>query len=393
MALVDYSDSDSDAEPVQKAPKPTQSASNTKKPFQKLIDRSGSGPNKIVVQLPTTSSADADTPEPPAKRAKIAMGGSRFSSFGSFLPPPKKTNATSAPAASSSGGSALAPGIHLKTGAEPAFARSSAKDFDDADDDSVPPATNGLNLPAPRKGPTIPEGQKPEEEVKLVGKPLMFKPLSVSRKPTKKKTVGSVAKTASAGAVPSSASSAQATPPPAPPPPKKVSLFSTDDDEPVKPAISNPEPSSAYEPLFSTDHPAAEDDENDVTSAYETYQAPAQPSAHSPSSSSLDNITSGLQLSAAAQRELFGRKGAASAADLTNARVVNFNMEREYEHNQALRSSGAEQVYNPVRSIAPGKHSLRQVVAMAQNNQSALEDSFAQGKNKKRDAAGRYGWS
>jgi len=73
------------------------------------------------------------------------------------------------------------------------------------------------------------------------------------------------------------------------------------------------------------------------------------------------------------------------------ARVVNFNMEREYAANEALRASG-EQVYNPVRAIAPGKHSLRQVVSMAQNNQSALEDSFAQGKNNRKDAAGRYGW-
>jgi hypothetical protein len=32
------------------------------------------------------------------------------------------------------------------------------------------------------------------------------------------------------------------------------------------------------------------------------------------------------------------------------------------------------------------------MVNMAQNNQSALEDSFAQGKNNRKDAAGRYGW-
>jgi hypothetical protein len=73
--------------------------------------------------------------------------------------------------------------------------------------------------------------------------------------------------------------------------------------------------------------------------------------------------------------------------------VINFNMEREYAHNEALRASGAQQAHNPVRSIAPGKHSLRQVVNMAQSNQGALEESFARAKGSQREAAGRYGWS
>ncbi len=60
--------------------------------------------------------------------------------------------------------------MHLRTAAEPAFSRRV-----DGHDDSM-----GLDGDATQptfKGPSIPEGQKPEEEVKLVGKPLMFKPL------------------------------------------------------------------------------------------------------------------------------------------------------------------------------------------------------------------------
>ena len=64
------------------------------------------------------------------------------------------------------------------------------------------------------------------------------------------------------------------------------------------------------------------------------------------------------------------------------------------DHNEYLRQSGAlaDQVHNPVRSIAPGKHSLKQMVNMAQNNQAALEDSFAAGRGARSAAAGKYGW-
>ncbi|KAK4456146.1 mitotic checkpoint regulator, MAD2B-interacting-domain-containing protein [Podospora aff. communis PSN243] len=414
MALVDYSDSDSDSdsdsEPNTTLQPPPKAASastttNTKKPFQKLIDRSGpTGTGKIIVSLPTASDTTGNTAdEPPAKRAKTASGAgtSRFSAFSSFLPAPKKNAATaptpgdsSTPSGHAGGSGGTKKGISLKTGAEASFARRE----EDEQPDATGGGSGGLNLPAPKKGrtgPTIPEGQKPEAEVKLVGKPLMFKPLSVTRKPAKKKTgVMGAAKAVSVVAAKVEA--------PAPAPPRKVSLFSMDDDDddaPRKEATTG----GAYEPLFATDTNAEVSadgyDDDGVTGDYESYvPPPAQennnyhPTAQFQSASS---IVDGLQLSEKAQRELFGRRGGANRnnefALPANARVLNFNMEKEYEHNEALRASG-EQVYNPVRSIAPGKHSLRQMVNMAQNNQSALEDSFAQGKNNRKDAAGRYGW-
>ncbi|RSM04693.1 hypothetical protein CEP52_006663 [Fusarium oligoseptatum] len=78
MGLVDYSDSEgsgSEAEvPVKTAPK---TASSSKKPFQKVVDRSN--PGKIVVNLPQLSN---DIPkrndEPPAKRAKTKGSGLFF---------------------------------------------------------------------------------------------------------------------------------------------------------------------------------------------------------------------------------------------------------------------------------------------------------------------------
>ncbi|KAK1827097.1 mitotic checkpoint regulator, MAD2B-interacting-domain-containing protein [Podospora conica] len=399
MGLVDYSDSDSDSEPTPKPPQPAAAASTSttsKKPFQKLIDRSGTGAGKIVVSLPSASSTSAD--EPPAKRAKTigaSTGASRFSSFGSFLPPPKKTNASVAKPTPSSRGSAPAPGVHLRTAAEPAFRRSSGLDDDDDDGNNHDPGSTGGGsslgnaLPPPRRtpaGPSIPEGMKPESEVKLVGKPLMFKPLSVMRKPgaagTKKKALPPGFSRSS-----KPASSTTTAPPPAnPPPPKKISLFSADDDDDPPShttTTTDPEPSSgAYEPLFTT-APTTHDTTQDTPS----HHPPPQHQPPAPANA----ITDGLQLSAKARRELFGRTGNPDVLP-ANARVVNFNMEQEYEHNEALRQAGDQAAFNPVRSIAPGKHSLRQMVNMVQSNQSALEDSFAQAGASKRDAAGRYGW-
>ncbi|KAK4227675.1 mitotic checkpoint regulator, MAD2B-interacting-domain-containing protein [Podospora fimiseda] len=380
MGLVDYgSDSDSDSAPPiqqQKFIAPATTTTTTKKPFQKLLDK-----GKIVVNLPTpsASASAADTPEddqPPAKRAKTGNGGSRFSSFGSFLPPPKKTGAIATSSSRPTGsGSAPARGISLKTGAEPAFVRNNPSDninWDEDEKDSAPKSSSTLNLPPPKKAPSIPEGQKPESEVKLVGKPLMFKPLSVTRR----KTTTTVKKKATPT---SSTTTSTSTPEP---PKKQISLFSIEDDTFPTPAPPTTT-SSTYEPIFSID-PTPEEPDN-FTAPYpppEPIQSQSQPQ-------SLSSIADSL--SASARRELFGRNSSSSEIP-ADAKIINFNMEQEYAHNQQLRASGEQQVYNPVRSIAPGKHSLRQVVNMAQNNIDALEESFAKGRNNKREAGGRYGW-
>ncbi|AEO69262.1 f15e9906-0d97-4dad-b303-56a8bf175aa8 [Thermothielavioides terrestris] len=427
MGLVDYSDSESEPESVQPGPVPAAAAAAAKKPFQKLLDRS-SGSGKIVVSLPAPSAADEtgaeDTEQPPAKRAKTS-GGSRFSNLGSFLPPPKKKG-TGAPAASAasgrSPGAAPAPGFHLRTAAEPAFARGDGVSgaAEAADDD-----TTSSGADHGRAGPSIPEGQKPEEEVKLVGKPLMFKPLSVARKkapakPKKKEAAPVAAAAAPAQAGPPSGTSPM-TPSSEPTQTKKISLFSIDDDDELA-SSAPPAETGAYEPLFtstaadplSPQQQLQDGEESAVTSAYPTtssYQAePATTTTttnnndnnNTPqSSSSSSNIPPSLStlsdsLSPAARRELFGRAAGGSSASALppNAKVVSFDMAREYAHNETLRASAAaaQQAFNPVRAIAPGKHSLRQVVAMAQSNQSALEESFARARSNQRDAAGRYGW-
>ena len=77
----------------------------------------------------------------------------------------------------------------MKTGAAPGFSREPEPDREHTEEQDDEPAYlnegSGMSLPEPK---TAQNGEhKAAEEVKLVGKPLMFRPLSVSRKPTKKK--------------------------------------------------------------------------------------------------------------------------------------------------------------------------------------------------------------
>ena len=451
MALVDYSDSDSDSEPKptikpQPAPAPTTTtkaapaaaAANAsgKKPFQKVIDRSK--PGKILVNLPQTSdekksggvetNGDADDDQPPAKRARIAASGrgaGAFSGFNSFLPAPKnigKRPAATSGSSNSGGGksSAPRPGVNLKTGAAPGFGRD-ADGGDNGYDELGGKVGGGADAAESRyqqQQPSIPAGQKPAEEVKLVGKPMMFKPLSVSRKPAKKKTANKTASRAtpassstqsSAAATASTATEPQIPAPStkAEPPKKKVSLFSLSNelDEEENDNVASAADSGIYEPVF--DHGSGGGDilsNEDALAQYDAQfahlaaaAAPAPSHAQQQQPESLDALASDMNLSAAARRELFGQRGGnAATADATGglgtARVLSFNTDREYAHNEALRATGEQQIYNPVRAIAPGKHNLRQLVNQVHNQRDALEESFAQGKSNKNEAMARYGW-
>lgn len=385
MGLVDYSDSEgsgSEAEaPAKPLPKPANTSS--KKSFQKVVDRSK--PGKIVLNLPQVS-ADIKTSsdEPPTKRAKTG-GNGRFSGFNSFLPPPKNLNQNKTTSTASS--SRIKPGVNLRTSAAPGFSRDANGEEGAYDDTNSGNTTGGMILPAPKTQaqPTIPEGQTPAEEVKLVGKPLMFKPLSVARGKKKAPKVLPVPKP-----VPIQEQNIMEAPGSAPAPAPKVSLFSLHSEEPLE---SEPlsKVDGAYEPLFAADSVAGDHD----SGAYGDYvqyanAAGTGPSATTaPGSESLDNIADDLNLTAAQRRELFGRGGVSNQGA---KRVINFNMDKEYQHNEDLRAKGEEVTHNPVRAIQGGKHSLRQLVQNVHNQREALEDTFAKGKSNRKEASGRYGW-
>lgn len=387
MGLVDYSDSEaSDAEeqPIAKAP-----TASSKSSFQKVVDRSN--PGKIRVSLPqaTTSNEPKDANEPPAKRAKT--GGGAFSGFNSFLPAPKRTGqANTTPGGSSTvkkGG--LGAGVNLKTGAAPGFSREPEPERYYAQDDEETYASNKtsvIGLPPPRTSET-PE-QKPADEVRLVGKPLMFRPLSVANKPKKKKkqTATSTSTTIVSAKVPA------APIPETPAPRAKVSLFSMSMESEDRPTA---EKDGEYQPMMYEPKDDEEIEESSLTPSYEDYTPNASFSAPPavptpPVSQSLDDIAGDLNLSAAERRQLFGRQKGGRGQAAT--KIINFNTDQEYLHNEELRAAGEQVAHNPVRAIAPGKHSLKQLVNAAQSQKEALEESFAKGKSNRAEASSRYGW-
>ena len=412
MGLVDYSDSDSEGSDTEVKPTPKPAAINKKPAFQKLTS---SSTGKIQVSLPTSATND-DSDSRPAKRTKIGAGA--FSGFNSFLPPPKKTGAASlslpAPKATNGGASENAVPVVKRVpitlkGAGPAFSRSRGDEYDEErsyDDMGASITTNGggvsMSLPPPKGAPQPVAQGKPAEEVKMVGlgKPMQFKPLSVGRKVVKKKkkTVDEL-RPAEVEKPKGQAPILEAQP--AAPLKPQGRLFSVpgddEDDEPVAAATT----SGKYEPMI---YGAHMEQEQDGTSAHEyphidTYDPTSYASAHQTSytqsqvpaqttTSSLSDIASDLHLSASERRQLFGRNGSQRQA----ANVKNFNMDAEYRHNEEVRASGETVTHNPVRAIAPGKHSLQQLVSQVQNQKEALEESFQKGYANRREASSRYGW-
>ncbi|PHH59194.1 hypothetical protein CDD81_3570 [Ophiocordyceps australis] len=381
MGLVEYSGSDSSASdsetgpPVATKPNPT---SKSKTPFRKVVHG-----GKIQVNLgqtaPLADSCQPPSHEPPPKRVRTAAT-SRFSNFNDLLPPPKPV----AEAPSRTAATPSRPGIHLKTSAAPGFSR---KD-EAAEDDEASFAQEPRASAKQQAEPSIPEGMKPAHEVALVGQPLMFKPLSVARnqkQKNKKKSKGSAVGPVTAPG-PSTASTDEATAISNVQPlaPKKASLFSLHTQDQDHAHVSD---SADLEPFFAPPlAPPSLDVANhdDAVEAQEPTLDPATAAVES-----LDTIADDLNLSAAERRELFGRDGRSSQ---TAKQVINFNLDQEYRHNEAVRAAGDQQIHQPVRAIQSGKHSLKQLVQNVHNQREALEDSFAKGKSNRKEASSRYGW-
>ncbi|PWY71647.1 hypothetical protein BO70DRAFT_365046 [Aspergillus heteromorphus CBS 117.55] len=410
MALVAYSDSEgSDSEPETTVPHPpsqkptstpstTSTAASTSANFPSIVDRSN--PRKILVALPDIKPDRNDSADGPApKKPRLGGAGGAFSGFNSLLPAPKK------PAASAEMKKAPARKIFsLKTGATPGFDRAADAEMrneqafgmlgaegkggndGDGDDDETIPKAGSLREDGDGSKEAEVQMKKPEE-VKLKGNPMMFKPLSVGRASQQKKRKIVPAKPVSE-TLPVREQSApvqQAAPAPAPVKPK-ISLFSLSaEDSSSTTTASTRATDTTYEPLVYTANPGA---------------APAGPEPEPEGSSfaeqpamasgqTLGNIADDLNLSKAQRRHLFGRDGGSATS-----RVIQFNTDKEYAANQEMAHSTdmAAAQHNPVRAIAPGKHSLQQLVNAAHSQRDALEESFAAGKRNKKEAGSKYGW-
>ena len=403
MGLVDYSESegsDTGDEPdIVSAPR---QASSSKPAFQKVVDRSN--PHKIRVNLPEIPRPEVDHPEGgagerSAKRPRT--GGSAFSDFNSFLPAPKRAPQTNRAGLQDGQGQkrGLGSGVSLKTGPSPGFSRETQPEtlYGALKSDTELPSFDVASQHQ------IQETERPGESEAIVavgdtihsipkkGTSMMFKPLSVVRRPQKKK----------AGMIPDPISSA-GNPAHAAKPAKKtptISLFSlSSDTTDTRPSISSTE---EYKPIIYSTAQSKEKspspelltniDSNDDTAPNTSSTYENNPPLDSVPQS-LDSIASDLNLSASAKRQLFGRQRGSSHAHASAVNIVNFNTDEEYAANEALRAAGEQVLHNPVKALAPGKHSLKQLVNAASSQKDALEEHFASGRRNKKEAGSRYGW-
>ena len=370
MALVAYSDSEGSEDESTTAPvtstKPAMKGSD-KPAFHRITN--ASEPRKIKVDLPSVKpeSTQSEEQQPPAKRART---GGAFSGFNSLLPAPKQP-AKSAPKA----------GVSLRTSSEAVFSRAPPTESSgwNEDEDWRDPAVNG-------NGTETSEVATTKEEPKLVGKATKFKPLSVSnrKKPVKKAKPVEESKYGADGMAleqqhgqNTNTSTAASQPLPAATP--KRSLFSvTKTEEPVGSSSTFED----YEPLDD------DDNINEPDTSYQPLQPLQQPAPSSnPNSNSLQSLASDLNLTPAQQRQLFGRN-----AQNQDINITHFNLESEYAANEQLRQAGEVVEHRAVKAIAPGKHSLQQLVNNARSQQDGLEDKWAAGRQARGEGGSKYGW-
>jgi len=67
-------------------------------------------------------------------------------------------------------------------------------------------------------------------------------------------------------------------------------------------------------------------------------------------------------------------------------------MDAEYRSNRQMAAAGETFEHRAVKAIAPGKHSLTQLVNNVKSQGDALEDKWADGRRKKGDAGSKYGF-
>ncbi|KAJ5437580.1 hypothetical protein N7445_006124 [Penicillium cf. griseofulvum] len=403
MVLVGYSDSEgSDAEPdTTSVPQITKAKKfDSKTRFQ--VDPNSRKIRIAIPEIKPEHPPGEDTEDGPRKKPRLGGGG--FSGFNSFLPAPKRTVENKAPVATTR------KAFSLKTGAGPGFDRSADAEMrndyafenlaGDAEETTSAPSSSKTDNTSTASAETM----KDPVEVKLQGNPMMFRPLSVGR-PQKKRKTTKIAEqpTPSSSAAPkpaqplqqapASTSSSAPAPAPAPAPPKpKVNLFSLSSEEATSQPDPAPGPSATYQPLVYN----AEGEEEEPAAGPAVAEPTQIPLDHSTATvsanptSSLDSIANDLNLSKSERRQLFGRNANATSSQ---SQVRTFNTDEEYASNKVLAEgelAGAQ--HQPVRAIAPGKHTLQQLLNVASSQKEALEESFATGRRNKKEAGSKYGW-
>jgi len=408
MALVSYSESegsDSESDTRKSAPKETQSigiskptldTSKTSRPsagFQTLTDRKK--PGKIRITLPEIKQeqeidkedGDGDDDGPARKRPRTNASGI-FAGFNTSLPAPKRSAQNAS--ASKNGKPAAVPRriFSLKTGATPGFDREADAEMRRAQalKESLPTDDSAPDIGVLQNEPL----QPPKEEFQKKGNAMIFKPLSVARNLPKKSSATSSRKVGSEVTIQPKTSGVSRDEPPSPcaSDKPKISLFSFSGVEKA--------PASDHVPEVSTASVTGSEESQEVSQIDPQMHYPQQllHAEGEQGPQTLDNIANDLNLSRSERRQLFGRNTQALSS---TSRILTFNTDAEYVANNEHLSRVSEEEaaaaqHNPVRAIAPGKHTLRQLVNAATSQREALEESFASGRRNKKEAGSKYGW-
>ena len=397
MALIDYSASESEEETSQPQAQPQRAAArSTRGGLNRLVD--ASNPAKIRISLPQETQV-RPSDEPPVKRARLGAGG--LSGFNAMLPAPKRasTTATVTPVATQDTlpRRGLTLGMNLKTGAEPAFSRA-PMEIDLPHKASVEEDPSDGALIAAESGSTMQDTTNTiSEDAPLIStqKSTIFRPLSVARKPpkkVKKKKNDPLERPATSNTESSPQADTAMTD--AQPSQTKKSLFSlSEPDHPSSTTYKPSSSSSAYQPLLypsTSSPPPAQNPYLDADADANIEQTP--PPAPTPEPETLSSIATALHLTPSARRQLLGKPSSSSSLPPPHAKVLTFDLAAEYDANELLRQSGAAVAPQmQVRALAPGKHSLKQLVNAVSSQREALEDSFAAGRRRKGESGARYG--
>ena len=406
MSLVVYSES----EESDSSSAPVSTISNEKHPtkssFRKFVSSDG---HKIKVGFaPPHQSNGLDeyaTEELSLPKRRRLDESSSSKDFNALLPPPKNAKATAALPTKRDAKAQKGSTFTFKTASEPAFTRNSLSltadsteqnnTFNSPDtfiiNDSVTDRT-GIAVVAD----TADTIKNSLQNTNLSTKSTVFKPLSVVSKKSGKGKAANLPVKRPENRLHSELLSKTSQKPTNKTP--KTSLFSIGDTDID---ISHDYAGVGHTEASLSEQPGQRKKFDDETSTHlysnahlasngqiENY--PAQVNAPK---DSLLAIAEDLNLPQSARRQLFGRNhGKSHCSSEISVNVVNFNTDNEYAANEELRAAGETIQHNPVRSIAPGKHSLRQLVSSATTQKDALEEHFASGRRNRKEAGGKYGW-